>query len=234
MKRLLAACAMGLSVLAMSFAGDAAVFQDIGFSQDGKVYIFAQYGKVDKSFQAWAEIYTVDVPKNVFIKSDVYKTNPSYKTVSMSGKEAYDQLFTRSEYQLSKYKFAPVSGSNVLYVNEDERADPTQEIVFKDWDNSTASEEIFYAVKLVPTVTGKGKAVKSQFYINFEKRNSKGEVLLSKKVGTPDFKRDGISAYRIARIFSDKSGKNLVFVVEKLLEDDTGTSIRYMVETVSL
>lgn len=52
------------------------------------------------------------------------------------------------------------------------------------------------------------------------------------KVGTPDFKRKGITSYRIEKIFGDKSGKSLVFVVQKTLEDDTGTSIRYMVETV--
>ena len=28
-------------------AGDAAVFDDIGFSADGKTYLFGQYGKTD-------------------------------------------------------------------------------------------------------------------------------------------------------------------------------------------
>ena len=59
-------------------------------------------------------------------------------------------------------------------------------------------------------------------------------ILFQKKVGTPDYKRSGISGYRITRIFSDQSGKNLVFVIEKFQEDETGTSIRYMVETLSL
>ena len=42
-------------------AGDAAVFDDIGFSADGKTYLFGQYGKTDVNYKPWAEIYTVDV-----------------------------------------------------------------------------------------------------------------------------------------------------------------------------
>ena len=53
-------------------------------------------------------------------------------------------------------------------------------------------------------------------------------------VGSPDIKRKNVLGYRIDRIFSDKTGRNLVFVVEKTLQDVNGTSIRYMVETISL
>ncbi len=61
MKRvLIAACALSL-MASFSFAGDAAAFSDIGFSEDGRTYIFGEYGKTDLSFQAYAEIYAVDV-----------------------------------------------------------------------------------------------------------------------------------------------------------------------------
>ena len=32
----------------LCFAGDAAAFKDIGFSDDGRIYIFGQYGKMWK------------------------------------------------------------------------------------------------------------------------------------------------------------------------------------------
>ena len=35
---------------------------------------------------------------------------------------------------------------------------------------------------------------------------------------------------KIERIMCDKSEKNLIFIVEKMIEDDTGISIRYMIE----
>lgn len=78
---------------------------------------------------------------------------------------------------------------------------------------------------------GKGKNVASKFYINVVRKDENGNILSSLKVGTPDFKRKGISGYTIDKIFTDASGKSLVFVVQKKLVDNTGTSIRYMVET---
>lgn len=232
-KKLLVAALVALSA-AMCFAGDAAVFADIGFSEDGSTYIFGQYGKTDKKFQAWAEIYTVDVEKNVFIKNDVFTLKPGSSTVQYSGKQAYENLLTKSEWKLAKYKYKPSDPAFLLYVAQNEKKAPTEEIVFKDFDNSTQENPIFYHINLVPTISGKGKNVKSQFYIDLKKVDSSNNILLQKKVGTPDYKRDGISSYRIIKIFTDASGKNMVFVVEKTLEDETGTSIRYMVETVRL
>ena len=63
-----------------------------------------------------------------------------------------------------------------------------------------------------------------------EKRDAAGEVIMSRKIGTPSINRKGVTNYKIERIFCDKSEKNLIFVIEKMMEDDTGTSIRYMVE----
>ena len=53
MKKSVVCClflALGLSVLS---AGDVATFVDKGFSEDGKYYVFGQYGKTDKKFQGW-------------------------------------------------------------------------------------------------------------------------------------------------------------------------------------
>ena len=72
--------------------------------------------------------------------------------------------------------------------------------------------------------------VESKFYINLEKMDSDGNVLDARKIGTPDLKRKGVSNYRIDRIFTDSCGKSLIFIVEKTVIDDTGKSIRYMVE----
>ena len=63
-----------------------------------------------------------------------------------------------------------------------------------------------------------------------EKRDAEGQLLLSRKIGSPNITRKGVTNYKIERIFCDKSGKDLIFVIEKMMEDDTGTSIRYMVE----
>ncbi|WP_414718191.1 DUF2259 domain-containing protein [Treponema sp. UBA7567] len=67
-----------------------------------------------------------------------------------------------------------------------------------------------------------------------EKQDENGDVISRDIVGNPDIKRKGVTGYTINRIFSDKSGRNFVFVVEKQVENKTGTCIRYMVETIHL
>ena len=88
-----------------SFAGDAAVFVDGGFSKDGKVYVFGQYGKTDKTFEGWADIYAVDVKSNDYIDGEVFKIKPSAVTNNKTGKEVYDSLVAQSYYKLKKYNF---------------------------------------------------------------------------------------------------------------------------------
>ena len=36
------------ATVSLSFAGDAAAFVDLGLSEDGKTYVFAEYGKTDR------------------------------------------------------------------------------------------------------------------------------------------------------------------------------------------
>ena len=222
---------MALSFLSASvFAGDAAVFSDIGFSQDGLTYIFGEYGKTDKKYQAWAEIYTVDVVENDYVPGGVFKTKPSAKTTEISGKTAFEDLIKKSKWYWGKYGCEPSQAGNLLYVRESEEKGATEEIVFKDFESSTDEKSIYYHIKLVPEYFGKGQKIESKFYINLEKKDSDGNILVSKKIGTPDLKRKGVSNYRIDRIFTDASGHSLIFIVEKTTVDETGKSIRYMVE----
>ena len=159
-----------------------------------KTYIFGQSGKTDKKFQAWAEIYTVNVEKNDYVKNEVYKTEPSSQTVKISGKKAFEELLSKTEWKRAKYNAKPGSAEELLYVREIENKNPTSEIIFKDFESSTEEQQIYYHVKLVPTFEGSGKNVKSKFYINLSKQDQDGNTLQSWKVGTPDFKRKGISS----------------------------------------
>ena len=121
----------------------------------------------------------------------------------------------------------------MLYIR-DERVNDGTEIVFKDFEGSSAEQSVFYHIKLNPTVEGSGKNIRSSFFITLEKQNENGEVISKNLVGSPNIKRKGVSSYKIDRIFSDNSGRNIVFIIEKRVLDDTGTSIRYMVETIRL
>jgi predicted secreted protein len=66
--------------------------------------------------------------------------------------------------------------------------------------------------------------------IRVEERDAGGELRHTYRVGNPITQRRGVTAYAISKIFTDESGKSLVFVVEQTIVDSTGSSIRYMVE----
>ena len=141
MKRVFAAAFLFFVSAAFSFAGDAAAFSDIGFSEDGKTYIFAEYGKTDKSFQAYAEIYVVDVARNDFVPGGVFRTNPSSATTDVSGKKAYDTLLQKNRSAINSYRCSPASPENLLYIRNASfgkiaKAEPgnsTGRIVFQDF-----------------------------------------------------------------------------------------------------
>lgn len=229
MKKILVCAFSVFFAVCSSFAGDAASFDDIGFSEDGKYYLFGQYGKTDKTYEPWAEIYTVDVAANDFVKGEVFKSRDS--SLDISGKNAYGNLKAKCNWKISKYNAKPAGVGTLLYLRESETKSPTEKIVFKDFEGISDVSGILYHVRLVPSFNGSGKNCRSKFFIEVLKKDSSGNTVSSFAVGTPDFERKGIVAYQIERIFADKSGKSLVFVVKKTLEDETGTSIRYMVET---
>ena len=218
---------LGLSAVS---AGDVATFVDKGFSEDGKYYVFGQYGKTDKKFQGWAELYQVDIAANDYTDNGVFKTKPSAVTADKHGNEVFEALEEKSFYYFKDLKCEPANIDHVLYILDDVNKTGTDEIVFKDFRSADLDNADVYHIRLYPTVTGSGKNTRSSFYIMLEKKNAAGEILMSRKIGTPSINRKGVTNYKIERIFCDKSEKNLIFVIEKMMEDDTGTSIRYMVE----
>jgi len=218
---------IGLSALS---AGDVATFVDMGFSEDGKYYVFGQYGKTDKKFQGWAEIYQVDIAANDYTDNGVFKTKPSAVTADKKGREVFEALEGKSYYYFKDLKCETANMDHVLYILDDVNKSGTDEIVFKDFRSADLENADVYNIKLYPTVKGSGKNTRSSFYIMLEKKNAAGEVITSRKIGSPDINRKGVTNYKIERIFCDKSEKNLIFVIEKMMEDDTGTSIRYMIE----
>ena len=232
MKKIFLACAAFIAGISACFAGDVASFVDKGFTSDGKYYIFGQYGKTDKKFQGWAEIYQVDIAANDYVDGGVFLTKPTSVTAGKSGKEVFEGLEAKSYYYFKNYPSEKANIDNVLYILDDVNKKGTEEIVFKDFRGSEIENPNSYHIQLVPTFEKKKKNVKSSFFIMIEKQDADGNVIARQKVGSPEIKRKGITDYKIERIFCDNSGKSLIFVIEKTLEDETGISIRYMVEAV--
>ncbi len=206
------------------FAGDVAVFQDIGFSKDGKTYIFGEYGKTDKKFIPYGEIYTVDVEKNEYVPGKVYKSKD--KDCKKSSKEVFEELYAKNYSAINRYDIQKPRPEDILYVMEEESKDAVDEIVFKSFEES----DYTYHVRLVPTFY----SGKSSFYIEVKVYDTDNNLKLSYRAGTPDIKRPNVTEYKIVRIFTDQNKESVVFVIEKRIEDANGVSIRYMVETTKL
>lgn len=234
MKRIITfALCVSLCCAALS-AGDVATFVDKGFSEDGKYYVFGQYGRTDKKYQGWAEIYQVDIAKNDWVDGGVFKINPTAVTADKAGVDVYQSLEGKNYYYLRNLNCKVANADQVLYILDDVNKTGTDEIVFTDFNNSTVDSPNTFHIQLIPTINGKGKSVKSSFYIWVEKKDADGNTISKTKVGSPDVVRSGISNYKIERIMCDPSQTNFIFVIEKIQEDDTGISIRYMVEAAKI
>lgn len=234
MKKIIAGGILSFAFAIFVFAGDAAVFSGKGFSEDGNYYIFGQYGKVDKTFQNYAELYAVDIKKNDYVSGGVFKTLPSKETANETAEETFNKLLNKTSYFTKKYNATPASADRILYIREEESKNPTDEIVFKDFTKSIGNERAVYRVHLIPTYKGSGENTKSSFFIMLEKEDGNGKIVASQKIGTPSLFRSGVVGYKIERIECDKSGRNLVFIIEKKVQDKTGINIRYMIEAASL
>lgn len=231
--------ALGIAMSALllaggaAFSGDAAAFVDLGISADGRTYVFGEYGKTDGDFRGYAEIYTVDIERNDFVSGGIFRARPTAGTASKSGREVFDELREKSQWWLRKYGCTPVTSEQVLYFS-DGRTPGDSEIIFKDEEGSTVEQSIFYHIRLIKSVEGRGSDLHSSFFITVEKADENGHIVSRNIIGSPDVKRKGVTGYKIEKIFADPRWRNLVFVVEKTVEDSSGTSVRYMVETVRL
>lgn len=223
-------CLLAASVM----AGDVATFVEGGWSSDGKIYVFGQYGKTDKSFQGWAELIEVDIAKNDYADNGYFSVKPSSVTNGKNGRDVYESLEAKSFYSTKTLNLKPTEPDQVLYLCEDPLKKGSDEINFKDFLGSKIDDQKTYSVNIVPTVNGTGATAKSSFYILIEKKDADGNVIASQKVGNPDIRRKGVTGYKIEKIMTDKAGKSMIFVVEKTMEDKTGINVRYMVEACVL
>src|SRR4030042_7188251 len=72
-KILLSACILLAAIAAWS--GDVAQFANLGFSSDGRHFMFGQHGILEKTSYPYAELSIVDVPANAFTPQGVKKVS---------------------------------------------------------------------------------------------------------------------------------------------------------------
>ena len=227
-----AALCMGALVLAAPFlwAGDTASFVDLGFSADGRTYIFAQYGVQSSGLKPWADMFVVDVPANNFVpRGKASYVHDSPVSAGQDGTGALYRVIARNAALADQYGVSFLLQGQPLYIALENGGPAAGEsIEFRDFQKGYT-----YKASLVPYVEGSGAGLKSSFYINLERTSRDG----SKKtytVGNPQVKRSLIGSYRIAKVVVAPGDGSMIFVIETRKTAGGDTEIRYMVEALRL
>ena len=225
MKRVLGICLL-LILTQVAYSGDVASFQNLGFSDNGRYFVFGQYGVVEDTLKLYAELFTVDVRSNRFVPNGVMSA--VYDEELEPGQDGIGALFTLyggSSAHLKPYKINHMKTGRLLYilVNSDE---PKESLSFRDFATGRA-----YSIDLQQSVFGSDESISSSFHINLTLTEKSGNQRQF-TVGLPTYRRPGVKGYKIRRILLSPDETALVFVVEKEEQSESGVDVRYMVETV--
>lgn len=215
-----------VAVVAPLQAGDSATFQNLGFSEDSRYFMFAQYGASQSSGLPWAELYTVDVRNNRFVPDGSQKA--SYPTAIEPGNDGQGALFNLLEQSLSltkRYRIDHTRSGRLVYILLN-GAEPQGEVEFRDFAANRR-----YRITLNQASTGSGAQTKSSFHLAVTITDAAGAVT-NHIVGLPDYWRAGVRRYRLRQVLLAPDARSLVMVVEREEQDGAGANIRYMVETL--
>jgi predicted secreted protein len=215
------------------WAGDTATFIDLGFSPDGKTYMFGQYGVQSETLRPWADLFIVDVPKNNFVSGGRFSYVHNGSVVAgQDGSGALYRLIAQNASMAERYRINYCLQGQPLFVaiNDGYDSEITGQIpiVFRDFESSAD-----YRASLVSYVEGSGANLKSSFFINMERTASNG----SKKVytiGNPQIKRPLVVSYRIRKVMIAPHDGSMIFLIEMKMQESGGFNIRYMVEALRL
>ncbi|MDR1128603.1 MAG: DUF2259 domain-containing protein [Treponema sp.] len=214
-------------------AGDVATFVDLGFSPDGKVFMFAQYGVQAATLRPWAELFAVDIARNNFVAGG--RLSYVHDTAAVPGQDgagAFYRLIGRNTSLADNHGINYLTQGHLLYValGGDALAPAGNPIEFRDFANGAS-----YKAALVPQTEGSGSSLRSSFYINFERVSGNGSRK-SYVAGSPQVKRPQVIEYRICKVVLDPRGYSAIFVIEQKIQSETGSGydIRYMVEALPL
>ncbi|MCL2833783.1 MAG: DUF2259 domain-containing protein [Treponema sp.] len=212
------------------WAGDTAVFVDLGFSPDGKTYAFAQYGVQSNTLKPWSELNLVDVASNNFVSGGRLSfVHDISVAAGQDGSGAFYRILTQNKTLTDRYSINFLTQGQPLFISLDEPdAPPGQAAEFRDFETGAS-----YRATLIPTIQGSGPGLVSSFYISLEQTGRDG-VKKTLTAGSPQIKRSQIDSYRIRKVLKAPGDGSLIFVIEMKKQNSTDYDIRFMVEALRL
>ena len=207
-------------------ANDVASFANLGFSNDSRFFLFAETGQNLEKGQIYANGYLVDVVKNQFVRNGIKKAvyegsvNAGYSNMG-----ALFNLLAEWNNFLKPYAINHLNTGRLIYSLEP-GAEAKNVLSYRDFFTKKNYEIELNQMKIE-------NPLKSSFFISVKVTDANGNRL-AKVVGRPDFQRENVSDYFIRQVIISPDNKQIVFVIAKTVIIDGETSIRYMVETLSL
>jgi len=221
-----------LTTVSALWAGDSAIFVDLGFSPDGRTYMFGQYGVLSPSLRPWADIYVVDVASNTFVQNGRASLIDNIPIkAGQDGSGTLHRLVSNNSTLTNRYNIKFQNQGLPLYISRDKYPPMRGERI--DFRSDFLSGEK-YTAQIISTITGSGQNIRSSFYIQMEKISTNGQIKRTYTVGTPGFIRQKIASYNFKRVLIDATESTIIFVIEMKRVADNGYDIRYMVEALRL
>ncbi|MDR2516934.1 MAG: DUF2259 domain-containing protein [Spirochaetaceae bacterium] len=228
LKKFFSLCVLLTVVLWNAEAGDTSTYVDLGFSGDGAVYMFGQYGIRGGTLRPWAELYAVNVARNNFIAGGrLSYTHNAPAESGQDGSGAFYRLLTTNTELAKQHGVNFLTRGRLLYVGLLDGIE-RETIDFRDFER-----EVDYRATIVTRTYGVAADLTSSFHIELEQTwPGRGRVTL--RAGSPDVRRSRITTYQIRRVIMAPDDGALIFVVETRSPVSSGHDIRYMVEALSL
>ncbi|MFP4373874.1 MAG: DUF2259 domain-containing protein [Spirochaetaceae bacterium] len=227
-RRALALIPLLLLISSYLCAGDVAKFVNLGFSEDAETFMFAQYGIDSESSTPFAELYAVDVERNVFQDDGVRRGRYDVDLVpGMDGSGALYTLLGESAEIVERYGINHLLPGRIVYLLVDGE-EPKSNIDFRDFNTGNR-----YEIELIQSRRGDDENMSAAFHIELVVEFADGTTR-ERTVGLPDYYRENVGRYRISHIYLGPNEASLVFVVQKETQLESGTTVRYMVETTGI
>jgi len=223
--------ALLLLIVSAAWGGDVAYFQNLGFSPNGSYFQFGLYGVEDSSQNPYAQIYTVDVAKNVFVPASKWSSSLSLGSLGDDGKKVLFSLLEKAAPVRKKLGLNFENLGRMIFVRVVSESQKGENKKVEVLDYQTGKK---YTGSIVQQVRGTGANIESSFYIDLLVADKDGKTLTKKKVGSPEHWRKGVQDYSISQIILTPNEKGLVMVIERQELNAKGSvNIRYMVETLT-
>lgn len=218
-------------VAILAAGGDIAMFENLGFSRDARVFLFGQYGIDAENSMPYAELHAVDVSSNTFVPdgsliSDGFPGAGDTVPLALGqdGRGALFQLLGQAHELIKRHDVDHLSNGRPIYILVD-GDEPKERIAFRDFNTNTR-----YAFMLFQEQRDLDDSVEASFHIEltvtYEDDRSR-----TMTIGRPGYFRPGIKQYRITQVLLSPDENSIVIVVEKQSADG---SVRYMVETAGV